>query len=219
MDNSGVRRILAGGFLAATVATAAFAAETLADLLAAVKRSDGRIIFENSYVRVHNTILEYPSAPRRVAEERPVVLYVRLGSDRRTAKTQLLELPPKARPPWQPGIVPLGIWIELLKPPPKYSTLGDPGTYQPRKALEEKDWGDGSLYVATFLPFDYAVGLGPTPGVAVFLSDGVVEVSSKGLRRRMAVQAGYAEWFDERTRLTVMDDYPIGVAFLQVPSR
>ena len=146
-------------------------------------------------------------------------MYLRLGTDQGFSKTRLLELPRKARPPWQPGIVPLGIWIELLKPPPKYSTLGDPGTYQPRGAVEEKDWGDGNLYVANFQPFDYAVGLGPVPGVAVFLSDGVVEVSSRGLRRRMAVQAGYAEWFDERTRLTVLDDYTVGVAFLQVPTR
>jgi hypothetical protein len=205
--------------LLASLTAAVVAAEALADLLAAAKRSDGRVIFENDYVRVHNTILEYPPAPRRVAEERPVVLYLRLGSDGRTAQTQLLELPRKARPPWQPGVVPVGIWLEVLKAPPRYSTLGDPGTYQPRGALEKKGWGDGSLYIATFRPFDYAVGLGPTPGVAVFLSDGVVEVTTRGLRRRMAVYAGYAEWFDERTRLTVLDDYSIGVAFLQVPSR
>ena len=70
-----------------------------------------------------------------------------------------------------------------------------------------------------FRPFDYAVGLGPLPAVAVFLSDGVVEVSTQGLRRRMGVVAGDVFWFEARTRLTVIDDYTVGVAFLQVPTR
>jgi hypothetical protein len=35
----------------------------------------------------------------------------------------------------------------------------------------------------------------------------------------MAVQAGEAYWFEARTRLTVFDDYTVGVAFLQVPTR
>ena len=147
-------------------------------------------------------------------------MYLRLGSDQGFSKTRLLEPPRGARMSWRPGIVPLGIWIELLKPPPRPSTLGDPGTYPPRDAVEEEDgWGGGTLFVAAFRPFDYAVGLGPLPTVAVFLSDGVVEVSTQGLRRRMAVQAGDADWFDARTRLTVLDDYTVGVAFLQVPTR
>jgi hypothetical protein len=201
------------------LAGAATAAESLTELMAAAKRSEGRVIYENDYVRVHNTILEYPSAPRRIAEDRPVVLYVRLGSDGSFSRTRLLEAPRGSRMPWRPGVVPLGIWIELLKLPPRYSSLGDPGTYPPRDAEQEADWGDGSLYVANFRPFDYYGGLGPHPAVAVFLSEGVVEVTTNGLRRRMAVQPGYAEWFEARTRLTVIDDYPVGVAFLQVPAR
>jgi hypothetical protein len=215
-----VKRLLASGLVMTALAVAAIAAESLTELMAASKRMAGRVIYENDFVRVHNTILEYPPAPRRVAEDRPVVLYLRLGSDQGFAKTRLLEPPRGARPSWHPGIVPLGIWIELLKPAPRPSSLGDPGTYPPRDAIEETEgWGGGSLYIAAFRPFDYAVGLGPLPTVAVFLSDGVVEVSTKGLRRRMAVQAGYAEWFEERTRLPVVDDYTVGVAFLQVPTR
>ena len=53
----------------------------------------------------------------------------------------------------------------------------------------------------------------------MILSDGVVEVSTQGLRRRMAVQAGEAYWFDARTRLTVLDDYTVGVAFVLVPTQ
>ena len=59
---AGLRRVLAAGLLLASLTAAVVAAEALADLLAAAKRSDGRVIFENDYVRVHNTILEYPAA-------------------------------------------------------------------------------------------------------------------------------------------------------------
>jgi hypothetical protein len=44
-------------------------------------------------------------------------------------------------------------------------------------------------------------------------------VSSQGLRRRMAVQAGDAFWFEAHTRLTVIDDYPVGAAILQISPR
>src|SRR5436190_10999145 len=195
------------------------AAETSAQLMAVARRMEGLVIFENDHVRIHNTVLEYPPAPVRAAEERPVVLYVRLGSDSGGSKTRLLELPEKARPSWRPGVVPVGIWVELLHPPLWYSLLGDPGTYPPRDAVEEEGWGDGKLILATFRPFDYAVGLGPHPSVAVFLSDGVVEVSTQGLRRRIFVQAGEAQWFEARTRLTVLDDFTVGVAIIQVPRR
>ena len=215
-----MKRLVSCAALVAVFAGAGIAAESLTELMAAVRRSGGRVLFENDYARVHNTILEYPPAPQRVAEGRPVVLYLRLAADQAFAKTRLLESPRGARMSWRPGIVPLGIWIELLKPPPRVSTLGDPGTYPPRDAVEEADgWGGATLYLAAFRPFDYGVGLGPLPTVAVFLSDGVVEVSTQGLRRRMAVVAGDAFWFEARTRLTVLDDYTVGVAFLQVPTR
>lgn len=208
-----------GTALLTVLAGAAIAAETLEDLLAAAKRTGELVLFENEYVRVHSTILEYPRAPRRVAEERPIVLYVRLGAGQATSKTRLLELPRGARPSWRPGVVPSAVRIELLKPPPKVSSLGDPGTYPPRDAIEEDGWGDGTLTLATFRPFHYGEGLGPLPNVTVFLSDGVVELSSQGLRRRFAVQAGNAFWFEARTRLTVIDDYTVGAAIVQVPPR
>ncbi len=219
MDNGGVARTIVVGVLMTALTCGVLAAESLAALMAAARRSEGRVILENEYVRVHSTLLEYPPAPRRIADDRPVVLYVRLGADQGASKTRLLDPPRGARMSWRPGIVPLGIRIELLKAPPRPSTLGDPGTYPPRDAVEEDGWGGGTLLLAAFRPFDYASGLGPVPTVAVFLSDGVVEVSTHGLRRRMAVQAGEAYWFEARTRLTVLDDYTVGVAFLQVPTR
>lgn len=211
-------RSLAAGLLSTTLAVAAMAAETLADLMTAAKRTGGFVLFENDYVRVHTTILEYPPAPRRVAEERPVVLYVRLGSDAGTSTTRVLEPPRGGRLSWRPGVLPVAIWFELLKPPPKVSSLGDPGTYPPRDAIQEDGWGAGTLTLATFQPFHYGEGLGPLPNVTVFLSDGVVEVSSQGLRRRMGVQAGNVFWFEARTRLTVIDDYTVGTATLQIPT-
>ena len=212
-------RSLAAVLLLTTFAGTVLAAETLADLMAAAKRAGGFVLFENDYVRVHTTILEYPPAPRRAAEERPIVLYLRLASDETTSKTRILEPPRGGRLSWRPGVLPVGIWIELLKPPPKVSSLGDPGTYPPRDAIEEDGWGDGTLTLATFQPFHYGVGLGPLPNVTVFLSDGVVEVSSQGLRRRMGVQAGNVFWFEARTRLTVVDDYTVATAIVQIPTR
>jgi hypothetical protein len=72
------------------------------------------------------------------------------------------------------------------------------------------------LVLATFRPFDFGAGAGRLPSVTTFLSDGVVEVSSQGLRRRIGVAAGDAFWFEGGTRLTVVDDYPVGVAILQI---
>ena len=63
---------------------------------------------------------------------------------------------------------------QLLKSPPKVSSLGDTGTYLPGDAIEEEGWGDGMLTVATFRPFHYGVGLGPAQVTGP--SDGVVEV-------------------------------------------
>ena len=80
----------------------------------------------------------------------------------------------------------------MLKPPPRPPILGEPGTNPPRDAVEEASWDGGRLIVATFRSFDYGVGTGGFPSVTTFLSDGAVEVTSLGLRRRMAVQAGEA---------------------------
>jgi hypothetical protein len=55
--------------------------------------------------------------------------------------------------------------------------------------------------------------------VTVFLSDGVVDVKHKGVRRRMGVQAGDAFWFDAATQLTVVSDYPVQAAIVQLATR
>jgi hypothetical protein len=55
--------------------------------------------------------------------------------------------------------------------------------------------------------------------VTIFLSDGVVDVSNRGSRRRMGVTAGDAFWFEAATRLTVVSDDPVGAAIVQLASR
>ena len=164
-------------------------------------------------------ILEYPAAERRVAEARPVVVYIHVAPEPGVVNTRLLDPPRGARPSWRPGVVPCGVHIEVLKPPPAPQRLGEPGTALPRDAIEEEPWDGGRLILATFRPFNYGVGTGRLPSVTTFLSDGVVEVSSRGLRRRMGVQAGDAFWFEAGTRLTVIDDYPVGAAILQLSPR
>jgi hypothetical protein len=111
------------------------------------------------------------------------------------------------------------VHIELLEPPPAPPALGEPGTDPPRNATEEKQWEGGRLILATFEPLDYVAGTGRFPSVTTFLSDGVVEVSHRGVRRRMGVHAGDAFWFEGGTRLTVVSDNPVGAAILQLYPR
>jgi hypothetical protein len=175
--------------------------------------------FENAYVRVTYTLLEYTATRDRSASARPVLLYVRLQPSPGRLNTRPL-LPPRGSAPiWRPGVVPRAVEIDLLAPPPPPPQLGTVGTEPPRGTVEETSWDGGRLLLATYRPLDYSVGAGPYPSVTAFVSDGVVEVSSRGLRRRMAVQAGDAFWFDAGTRITVMDDYPLGAAIVQLIAR
>jgi len=119
---------------------------------------------------------------------------------------------------WQPGVVPRGVHIEVLKWPPAPPALGEPGTDPPSDALEEEHWRPAACHGNVPSP-----GLrrrnGPIPvGDDVSLG-GVVEVWNRGLRRRMGVQAGDAFWFEAATRITNIDDYRIGAAIVQLTSR
>jgi hypothetical protein len=170
------------------------AMQHLADLMAVAKAVGEVPAWENKYVRVYYEVLEYPVAERRVSESRPVVLYVRVAPAPRVVDTRLLEAPQGVRPLWRPGVLPRGLRIELLTPPPAPSRLGEPGTDPPREAVEEEHERYRVILTA-FRPFDHGVGAGRLPSVTVFLSEGVVDVSSRGTRRRMGVQAGDAFWF------------------------
>lgn len=200
------------------LASGAPTVQQLADLMAAAKTIGEVPVWENTYVRVHSAVLEYPAAERRVAESRPVVLYVRVAPEPGVVDTRLLDAPQGARPPWRQGVVPRGVRIELLAPPPAPSALGEPGTDPPRGAITE-DHGRYRLVLATFRPWDYGVGAGRLPSVTIFLSEGVVDVSNRGVRQRRGVQAGDAYWFEPATRLTVVDDYPVGAAIVQLYAR
>ena len=199
-------------------ASGAPGAQHLADLIATAIPKGEVAVFENEYVRIRYAVLEYPPAERREADRRPVVVYIRVAPGSTPVNTRPLDAPRGARPPWRPGVVPRGINIEVLKAPPPPPRLGEPGTSPPRDAYEEP-WTGGHLVVATFRPSDFGVGTGGFASVTTFLSDGMIEVQTNGLRRRMWVEAGDAFWFDARTRITVIDDYPVGAAILQLSGR
>jgi hypothetical protein len=204
--------------LALLCASGLLAAQQVADLMATAKVVGEVAEWENAYVRVSYELLEYPAAERRVAESRPVVLYVRVVSETHVADTRLLQAPQGPRSLWRPGVVPCGIRIEVLKRPPAPSSLGEPGADPPPGAItEERD--HYRLILATFRPQDYWVGTGRSPSVTVFLSEGVVEVRSQGVRRRMEVRACDAFWFEAFTRLAVVHDDPVGAAVVQLYPR
>ncbi len=196
----------------------ASSAQQPADLMAAAKAVREVPAWENPYVRVHYAVLEYPAAERRVAESRPVVLYVRVASAPGVVDTRLLDAPPQVGASWRTGVVPRGVRIEVLALPPAVSGLGEPGTDPPRGAIVEEH-ERYRLVLATLRSLDYGVGAGRLPSVTIFLSDGVVDVSNRGVRRRMGVRAGDAFWFEAATRLTVVSDDPVGAAIVQLYPR
>jgi len=189
-----------------------------AELLAAARVVGELPAWENEHVRVWHEVLEYPKAERRAAESRPVVLYLRVERGGQPAETRLLDAPQGVRSPWRPGVVPRGVRIDVLTAPPPPSAFGEPSANPPRGAVEEGHAGWG-LVLATFPPMDFTVGTGPLPSVTVFLSDGVVDVSHGGTRRRMGVRAGDAFWFEAATRLTVRSDDPVAAALVQLAAR
>lgn len=206
--------------LAFLLAGGASAAQHAADLMAAARTVGEVPAFENDYVRVHYALLEYPAAERSVAESRPVVLYVRVAAAPGVEDTRLLDAPPEARSSWRPGAVPCGVHVEVRTPPPAPSGFGEPSTDPPRGSIEEEHGDRYRLVIATFRPQDYSVGAGQFPSVTIFLSSGMVEVSNRGVRRRVGVQAGNAFWFEAATRLTVLGDDPVGAAIVQLyPAR
>jgi hypothetical protein len=193
-------------------------AQQLGDLMAAAKPLGAVPAFENDYVRVHYTVLGYPAADSRIAERRPVVLYVRVVT-KSGADTRPLDAPPRTPAFWRPGVLPRGVHVEVLTPPPAPSTLGEPGTDPPRGAIVEEHGEQYRLVLATFRSQDHGVGTGRLPSVTVFLSDGAVDVKSSGVRRRMGVQAGDAFWFEAYTQLTVVSDDPVAAASVQLRPR
>ena len=144
------------------------------------------------------------------------MLYIRVTPGPGVLNTRLLAPPRGAAPLWRPGVVPRAVHIHLLKPPPRPHDFQEPGTDPPSDASEARVWPGGRLLQAVFRSLHYGYGTGQYPSVTTFLSDGTVEVSSRGLRRRMGVQAGDAFWFDAATRLTVLTDEPVGVAIVQL---
>jgi hypothetical protein len=204
--------------VAAAVATGELAAQPLVELMTRATAVGEVPAFDNEFVRVTYVILEYPAAERR-ADSRPPVLYVRVAPQPGILNTQLLTPPRGTRPSWQPGVVPRAVHIELLKSPLPPRDLEEPGTDPPRDATAAREWEGGRLLLAEYRPQRYGLGTGRFPSVTTFLSEGVIDVTSRGLRRRMGVQAGDAFWFEGATRLAVVDDEPVGAAIVQLYPR
>ncbi len=194
-------------------------AQDRADLTAGAKALGDVIAFENEYVRVRYALLEFPASARAAAEVRPVVLFIRVREESGIEHTRMLEAPQNKRLPRRTGSVSRGVITEILKRPPAVSPLRDPEADPPRGTVEQLRWEGGRLLVATFEPMHYGEGTGSAPSVTTFLSDGWLEVSNHGVRRRFGVQAGDAFWFDARTRLTVLSDDPVGAAIVQIDAR
>lgn len=196
------------------------AAQRAADLLAASTPAGAVLVMETDVVRVHAEALTYPRAERAVAESRPVVLYVKIRSGSGADRMTFLDAPQGGRLPWRAGAVPRGVRIEILKAPPPASSMRNPDADPPRGSTVEAEWDGGRLVLATFQYLDYMSGTGGSPSVTVFLSDGMVEVAHGGVRRRTAVRAGDAFWFEAQTRITVVGDDPVGAAIVQIfPAR
>jgi hypothetical protein len=174
--------------------------------------------FENEYVQVAYVLIEVASQPGRTGPAPPIVRYIRIdGTPAGRIQLEPPRPPADARPSWRPGVVARAIYIKRLLDPPAPSELGEPGTDLPRNAVEGQSWPGGQFVSATFRPLDYAVGTGRFPSVTTFLSDGVIEVwHRRETRRRIGVQAGDAFWFEAGTRITVVDDYPVAAAIVQL---
>jgi len=189
-----------------------------AELMAAAKPAGEALAVDNEHVRVRYQLLEYPAAERAVAESRPVVLYVKVKAESGPERTALLGAPRGGRLSWRSGTVPRGVLVEVLKPPPPASRLRNPEADPPPGSTAEAKWDGGRIVLAAFEPMHFGNGTGPWPSVTIFLSDGVVDVSHDGVRRRMGVRAGDAFWLEARTGLRVVSDHPVGAAIVQVAS-
>jgi hypothetical protein len=177
-----------------------------AELMAAAKPAGDALAFENEYVRVRYQLLEYPAAERAVAESRPVVLYVKAKAESGPEAMTLLGSPRGGRLSWRTGAVPLGVRVEVLKAPPRTSAMRNPEADPPPGSSTRAEWDGGRVLEAVFEPMHFGDGVGPSPAVAIVLSDGVLEVKHDGERRRMGVRAGEVCWFAARTSLTVVSD-------------
>jgi hypothetical protein len=92
-----MRIAVVGSVLLMGIAVGA-SADALGDLIAVAKPVGEFLAFTNEYVRVNYAQFEYPPAERRVAEARPLVLYIRVAPGPGLINTRLLDPPAKARP-------------------------------------------------------------------------------------------------------------------------
>lgn len=176
----------------------------------------GVVVFANDYVIVRRVVAESGESGSRRQEAPPPVASIRVDPGPGVLNSAPLMPPASARLPSGKARPSVSIQIQLLKPPPAPSALGYAGSELPRGAVRAREWEGGCLMLADFAPMAIGSGAGGHASVTTFLSDGVVDVTSRGVRRRFGVRAGDAFWFDAHTRITVVSDDPVGVAVVQL---
>ena len=173
-------------------------------------------ILANDYVIVRRVVAESSQSGLRLQEAPPPVTSIRLDPGPGVLNSAPLMPPASARAPSGKARPSVSIQIQYLKPPPAPSALGYAGSELPRGAARVREWEGGGLVLAEFAPLGFGSGAGGHASVTTFLSDGVVDVTSRGVRRRFGVRAGDAFWFEAHTRITVVSDDPVGAAVVQL---
>ena len=177
---------------------------------------DGVVLFANDYVIVRRVVADSGQSGSRRQEVPPPVASIRVDPGPGVLNSAPLMPPASARLPSGKARPSVSIQIQLLKPPPAPSALGSAGSELPRGAVRDREWEGGCLVLAEFAPMAFGSGAGRHASVTTFLSDGVVDVTSRGVRRRFGVRAGDAFWFEAHTRITVVSDDPVGAAIVQI---
>lgn len=176
----------------------------------------GVVVFANDYVIVRRAVAESDASGARRREPLPPVATIRVDPGPGVLNSAPLMPPAAARVPSGKARPSVAIQIQILKPPPAPSALGNAGSELPRGSIRDREWEGGCLVLAEFAPMGFGSGAGGHASVTTFLSDGVVDVTSRGVRRRFGVRAGDAFWFEAHTRITVVSDDPVGVAVVQL---
>jgi hypothetical protein len=177
---------------------------------------DGVVVFANDYVIVRRVVADSEPSGSSRREALPPVLTIRVDPGPGVLNSTALMPPASARLPSGKARPSVSIQIQLLNAPPAPSALGSAGSELPRGAVRDREWAGGCLMLAEFAPMVFGSGAGGHASVTTVLSDGVVDVTSRGVRRRFGVRAGDAFWFEAHTRITVVSDDPVGVAVVQL---
>lgn len=208
--------VLLGALTACLGIAGPVSAQRAAGLKASARPDAERIVLANDYVVVRRVVADSEPSGSSGLEALPPVASIRVDPGPGVLNSAPLMPPASARLPSGQVRPSVSIQIQLLQPPPAPSALGNAGSELPRGAVRVREWQAGCLVLASFSPMAMGSGAGGQASVTTFLSDGVLDVTSRGVRRRFGVRAGDAFWFEAHTRITVVSDDPIGVAVVHL---